>query len=86
MIPKETNNILYHYTSVETLYKIFHNQENGYIKLRANYFMNMNDPLDCRYFIKEVSHILSEGNKHISKDEIEKKIREYYNIEIKTKK
>jgi len=69
MAQEETNNMLYHYTSVETLYKIFHNQENGYIKLRANLFMNMNDPLDCRYFIKEVRHILSEGNKHISEDE-----------------
>ena len=54
MIHLQDNNMLYHYTSLETLYKIFHNTKNGYITLRANYFMNMNDPLDCRYFIKEV--------------------------------
>lgn len=67
MIPKETNNILYHYTSVETLYKIFHNQENGYIKLRANFFMNMNDPLDCRYLINEISRLANKGNDSYAK-------------------
>ena len=36
--------------------------------------MNMNDPLDCRYLIERVSQILSERNKHISKNEIEKNI------------
>lgn len=76
MIPKEGSNMLYHYTSVETLYKIFHNEEDGFITLRANYFMNMNDPLDCRYLIKEVSKILSERNMHISEDEIGKNIEE----------
>ena len=74
MIHLQDNNMLYHYTSLETLYKIFHNTKDGYITLRANYFMNMNDPLDCRYFIKEVSHILSERNKHINEDEIKKNI------------
>lgn len=55
---------IYHYTSVETLFKIFHNISNEkgepfvgkgkpFIKMRANYFMNMNDPLDCTYFINE---------------------------------
>lgn len=67
--------MLYHYTSVETLYKIFHNVENGYIRLRANSFMNMKDPLDCRYFIKELSEILSKDNK-ATQEIMEKKMVE----------
>ena len=75
--------MLYHYTSIETLYKIFHNIENNCIRLRANYFKNMNDPVDCQYFIKEVSQILSKRDRHISKDEIEKMIeKSIYDVGI----
>ena len=69
----EMDDMLYHYTSVETLYNIFQNTENGFIKLRAGFFMNMNDPYDCRYLMKEVSDILSEGST-LSRDNIEKGI------------
>ena len=76
---KETKDLLYHYTSVETLYKIFHNIEKNLIKLRANLFMKMNDPFDCQYLIKEVSQFFSEKNMHISEDEIEKNIEKSMN-------
>lgn len=69
----EMDEMLYHYTSVETLYKIFQNTEDEHIKLRAGYFMNMNDPNDCRYFIQEVSDILSEEST-INRKDIEKTI------------
>lgn len=57
--------ILYHYTSVETLYKILNNihkeHDKEFIKLHANYFMNMNDPADCQYFVSVLSEILTNG-------------------------
>lgn len=54
--------ILYHYTSVETLFNILHEVDNDHIKLRANYFMNMNDPIDCRYLFSEIKQILADNN------------------------
>lgn len=71
--------ILYHYTSVETLFNILNNTEKRgeaeYIKLRASYFMNMNDPIDCRYFFSEVKQILAEENASKDcKDKIENTI------------
>ena len=53
---------LYHYTSVETLYKILHNTEEEFIKLRANYYKKMNDEVECHYFANTVNEILSELN------------------------
>lgn len=50
--------MLYHYTSVETLYKILKNSEDGFIKLRANYYKNMNDTVECQYFINAISKLL----------------------------
>lgn len=72
--------ILYHYTSIETLFNILKNteKENGieYIKLRASYFMNMNDPNDCVYFINELSELLAEDD---TKRQIRKNIQQGIN-------
>lgn len=53
--------ILYHYTSVDALFNILNNTYKDYIKMRASYFMNMNDPNDCIYFINELSQLLTTG-------------------------
>lgn len=68
--------MLYHYTKVETLYKIISNEYNGNIRLRANFFMNMNDPYDCRYLISEISRLASiDKNQKHNKDDFQDAIK-----------
>lgn len=72
---------LYHYTSVETLYKILHNTEEEFIKLRANYYKKMNDEVECHYFANTVKEILSElNNDCIKTDESKQNVVEPYII------
>lgn len=66
---------LFHYTSLETLFNIFENIKEKCITLRAGYFMNMNDPYDCRYFFKEVSEILYQKTSQ-SQENIENILKE----------
>lgn len=69
--------ILYHYTSVEALFNILNNTYKDYIKLRASYFMNMNDPNDCIYFINELSQLIAADETEIK--QIQKRIKQGMN-------
>lgn len=69
--------LLYHYTSLETLHNILENQKDGNIILRAGYFMNMNDPFDCRYFLNEVNKFLGSRQYEVTEKDIEKVILDF---------
>ena len=56
----QTNNLVYHYTTIEVLLKLLDNIEDGKMMFHASYIQYMNDPFELTYGIKQVMSLLPE--------------------------
>lgn len=56
----QTNNLVYHYTSLEVLLKLLDSIKDGKIVFHASFIQQMNDPLEFIYGIKQIMRLLPE--------------------------
>lgn len=62
----QTNNLVYHYTSLEVLLKLLDNNKDGKIFFHASYILYMNDPEEFKYGMNKIINLLPQyENKYL---------------------